>query len=63
MTDESAPKPEPGERLPNETFWQHLKRLSQTPQIGDGRVKLSNLGPITVISTGPAKLPKDDPES
>lgn len=61
---EGESKPELAERLPHETFWQHMKRLSQTPRVGNGRVKLNSadLGPITIFSTSTAKPPKDDPK-
>ena len=59
----AIPQAESLAQRPDETFDQYLKRLSQMPRIGNGRVKLSNLGPITIISTAPAKPPKDDPKS
>jgi hypothetical protein len=48
--------PEPVQSV--ETFHQRLKRLSQSPRIGDRFVKGAGLGPIAVHS-----LPASEPES
>ena len=57
---EEVPKAETPQQ---ESFVERLKRLSKEGHPSGKFVKGSNLGPITLISTGPAVPPKDDPKA
>lgn len=47
----SSPETTKAEMLPNETFWQELKRLSKEGHPSGKFVDGTNLGPISVFST------------
>lgn len=57
--DQKASETTAAETPQNETIHQRLKRLSQSTQIGDGFVKGSSLGPITIHPLGSFGPPDD----
>jgi hypothetical protein len=57
--EQNSPEIQKAERQPGESFEQYLMRLSRDGHPSGRRVKLSNVDPITIISTSSSKKTKE----